>query len=607
MKIDSGIGNTRYRWWWLAAVVAFAAATRLGYLVLFRGTDPFYDHLLHDARIYHQWASALARGEAFETGVFYQAPLYPYLVGFLYRWFGPSPGVAYLFQAALGLGSLLLVHRIGRRSFDSRAGIVAAALFALYGVLVFYETKLLPTALAVFVTCLVIERMQAADASEFDGWWLAAGVVLGAAALARPNLLLLAPLVLVWIGVNRSRPWPRRLRRGLLCLAGVIAAVAPVTARNYLVAGDPVLISANAGITFYQGNNREAGGRFSATEGMSGSIFRQRDESRALAEERAGRRLTESEVSRYWLGRGLDYIREDPVRYLRLEGRKLLLALDNYEHGLEYNPAIDPNPVRFLAPLPFALILGLAVARGFSGRSVAREETPLYLLIAVQAATLLLFYVAGRYRLPAIGPLSVVAGCGAVVLWTRIHAGWKASWKPLTVGAVAATISFAPVPSAGSSLYRLQQAQALDDRGGAYVEAGRIEEAVEAYRAAIESDPDYPFAHLDLGKALRTLGDHGGAERALREAIRLAPRMGEPHFDLGVVLYETGRLEEAADAFEAALALDPTDASAGNNLIGTCLRIGRRETATETWKVMRERGLAVDPALENWLERSDER
>ena len=80
--------------------------------------------------------------------------------------------------------------------------------------------------------------------------WLAAGLVLGLGALAVASMLLLAPVALWWLR-RTSRTW----RAPLLFLLGCTLAIAPVTLRNGLVSGDWVLISRDAGLNFYIGNN----------------------------------------------------------------------------------------------------------------------------------------------------------------------------------------------------------------------------------------------------------------------------------------------------------------------------------------------------------------
>jgi hypothetical protein len=62
--------------------------------------SPFFDALLGDAHGYDEWARRIAGGEWIGTDVFYQAPLYPYFLGVIYKLFGHSLLVVRIIQAA---------------------------------------------------------------------------------------------------------------------------------------------------------------------------------------------------------------------------------------------------------------------------------------------------------------------------------------------------------------------------------------------------------------------------------------------------------------------------------------------------------------------------
>jgi 4-amino-4-deoxy-L-arabinose transferase-like glycosyltransferase len=557
--------------WGLAGIVAFAAVSRLLYLFAYR-SDPFSTYLLHDARRYHDWASALATGQVWETGAFYQAPLYPYWVAALYRIAGVEPFIVYGVQIVLGISTILLIFRIARRAYGERAALAATAIASLYGPFVFYETKLLSATAAVFFAALLVERMQDADAAKGDLGWLIAGGVLGAGALANPSILLMLALGSTWIALDRSRAASRRVRRIALFGAGVVLLVAPVTLRNYNASGEWVLISANGGLTFAHGNNPNALGVYSTPPGLSGSIEQQREESRRVAEERTGRQMGDGEVSTFWLREGLRYIVDDPVQWLALFRSKLLLAFASDEQPLEYNVRLDTNPFRWLFPLPFAVILGLAAVRiltrdGQMGPE--RAEQPLFLFLLVGAATLLGFYVSGRYRLPALPALAAVAGCGAAVLAERVVRGSRSAGAPAATLVAVAAVSFAYVPLVHGEL-RDQQ-------------------------AAI--DPLIPGRYLDLAGVLAGVGRTDEAELAILEAIRRDPSSAEAYFELGVLYVNLRRLEDAAQMFATARRLDPSSANAANNLLGTLIHLERMAEAIDLRREMDARGLPVDPSL----------
>lgn len=567
----------------LLGILAFAFAARVAYLLGYAG-DPFAVHPIHDAERYDAWARAWAAGKPFESGPFYQAPLYPFLLSLAYRAFGPSPWTAYVVQCALGVATILLVSRFAQRAYGGSAAVLAAGAAALYGTFVFHETKLLPTSLAVFLIAMLADRLQVALAEGGAGRFGSAGVLLGLAALTNPGALLAAPLVLALLIPRRE------LRGGLAFAAGIALAVLPVTAGN-ASRGEAVAISTNGGMTFWQGNNPSAVGVFANPEGFSGAIRSQREESRRLAEAESHRALTDGEVSSFWLHKGLKRLASDPLRTLRLWGAKLGFALASEEQPLEYAPRLDANPARWLMPVPFGIVLGMAALRIGRGR-VGREESALLVLLAAQLGVLLLFFVSSRYRMPALPPLLAVAGGGAAAV--------GASWRRWIPGVLVASVSLAYVPLLHAGLRDTQDAMSTCDRAAVLVASGRRDEGIAAYRRAAAIDPTYPFARLDLGINLRLAGDLTGAEAAARDTVRLAPDLADGWFFLGLVLYEEKSLGEAADAFSKAFRLRPT-AESGNNLIGTLMQLGRGDEAVPVWREMRSRGLAVDPPLERWM------
>jgi 4-amino-4-deoxy-L-arabinose transferase-like glycosyltransferase len=584
----------------LGGVLLFALLSRVAYLLWYGASDPLYGHPLHDARLYHDWAVAFVEGRDFALGSFYQAPGFPWFLGAVYALFGANPLGGYVVQSLLGLAPIVLVHRVALRAYGERAALCAAGLAALYGVYPFYETKLVSASLAVFLLALLMERLQAATTSKGIVAWILAGIVAGAACLTRPNVLLVLPLIVGLLFAQREPLLTHRVPRIAAFLVASGLLILPVTARNHRASGEWVLISSNGGLTFYHGNNPAAEGWLSAP-GMSGSVFTQREESRRLAEAAMGRTLADGVVSRFWFGRGMAFIRSNPAGYLLLEARKAFLALDDYEHGLEYNPQLDRNPVRWALPVSFAVILALAALRGFGPRRIERNETAILLVLVVQAATLLIFYAAGRYRLPMTVPLLASAGYGASMLVRRLRTERRRAVRMLAVSVLVAAVSVLKIPPGGSMRYRTLSASAVADIGLAYDLDGNHERSVVFYRDAIDRDPSYAYAHLDVARPLRRLDRLEEAEAALKRAVELAPELAPAWFELGGLYLELRRPAAAAPAFAEAFRLDPTNAAAGSNLIGTYLTLGRRAEADALWRVMIARGLEIQDDLEAWM------
>jgi len=580
--------------------LTFAAVSRLLYFFSYR-SDPFARYLIHDAKRYHEWATALATGQSWEHGAFYQAPLYPYLLALIYRVTEPTPVAPLLLQLVLGLLTVFLVFRIGARAYGEQGGLLAAAMAALYSPFVFHETKLLPASIAVFLAALLVERMQAADASRRDVGWLLVGLVLGLSALTSPGFLLMGVFGSVWLALDRPRPVARRIVRIALFGVGAGLLILPVTIRNRNASGEWVLISSNGGSTFYQGNNPNALGVFSTPPGFTGSIFTQREEGRTLAEEQMGRPLGDGEISSFYFAKGKEFLAESPVRATRLVAKKFLFAFANEEQPLEYNLRSDENPFRWLFPIPFAVVVALASLRGFPSRGEirsGRREHPILILLSVELITLLGFYVSGRYRLPAMPALAAVAGFGAISLIHTYRSGTRRVAVMASTAALIAVCSFAYVPLVQSELRNQQMAMSYLDRSSALWDSGRREEAIEATRRSIALDPVFADRHLYLARLLYEAGRTGEAEEAAREAVRRDPVFTEAVFFVGVLCVEGGRFEEAASAFRDVFNRETANDSSANNLLGVLLHLGHGDEAIEVWREMRRRGLRVDPSLD---------
>ena len=95
---------------------------------------------------------------------------------------------------------------------------------------------------------------------------------------------------------------------------------------------------------------------------------------------------------------------------------------------------------------------------------------------------------------------------------------------------------------------------------------GKLDEAVAAYRQAIQLEPTHALAHCNLGNALRKQGKLTEAVAAYHKAIRIKPDFAEAYSNLGVAFYDQRKLDKAIAAYRKAIALKPDFAEAHNNL-----------------------------------------
>src|SRR5271167_1387946 len=93
---------------------------------------------------------------------------------------------------------------------------------------------------------------------------------------------------------------------------------------------------------------------------------------------------------------------------------------------------------------------------------------------------------------------------------------------------------------------------------------GKIEEAIEECKRAIEIDPDFGNPYNDIGSYLIQLGRYDEAIPWLEQAIA-APRYEPrhfPHFNLGRAYIAKGMLTRARECFNESLRIEPNYALA---------------------------------------------
>uniref|UniRef100_A0A7C4GH10 Tetratricopeptide repeat protein n=1 Tax=candidate division WOR-3 bacterium TaxID=2052148 RepID=A0A7C4GH10_UNCW3 len=574
--------------WPVAVAVVLTLGLRLWFVLSMRG-QPFStpSPQVVDSWFYYRWALDIMKGDFLGSDVFFLRPLYPYLMAAL----GANILAIQLFQVLLAGFSCLMLWDITRRVFGRQAANPAALGFALCGILVFYTGALLYVEITVFLGLASVWLLLVASSRWWR--WLLAGLSFGLLVICRPELLVLLPAIVGWLGWKRAG-----VGRMALMTAVALAVIAIVPLRNYMVARDPVLFTAHSGINFYYGNNPDADGTWSPTAELEQGIGFSHERLKRASRIIDGRERRWSEASAHWMKKGLGFIVRQPKRFLALVGRKFLLFWADYEVPNNYYPETaraGSLPLR-LAFVSFGLIAALAVWGMVRAWKMRRQAALVYFMVAGFLVSALVFYVLSRLRAPVIPFLLSFAGFGLSELRNDL--------RRRQTGRLVLGVGLAVAVMAGSFLVPVNRsrysAQAWTQFANIWLERHRAAQAIPALNRALAADPGNISARYSLIQAyagmgrvaeaeaeLKRLAGAVGSDAAAQSALRMAaarvaiarrdyaravagyeaeltenPDNSEAWFMLGLIYIDARDLERAYECLTRAVELDPLNDAA---------------------------------------------
>lgn len=195
-------------------------------------------------------ARRLFMSEQFQGKVFYQEPLYAYLVAATYKICGTDPHWVYLWQMLLGALTNVLVFWVARRWFGSVSGGLAALLVMLSGPVLIYEMTLLRSTLTAFLTLISLHFFQKTTDSPSLRNHLILGGVAAISLLNQSYFLLFWLPALAWLAWQQRSVGRAAAMRLAAMAAAFLLACSPLFYRNAKV-GAPVFSTAGAGAMVY--------------------------------------------------------------------------------------------------------------------------------------------------------------------------------------------------------------------------------------------------------------------------------------------------------------------------------------------------------------------
>lgn len=368
------------------------------------------DILWIDGQRYVRIAKTLLLGQGFGSLEMNKisVPAQPLLIATFLGLFDGSYSAVRMGFAALGSAACVVAFRLGARVFEPRIGLVTGWILALYPLHAYTSALFeVPQSFFVLATGGAFLFLYRYSEERRKRWLFPAGALFGVSALAVPTVLPFLPWVIVWLALTEPRKsaWPVPMAAFSL---GVIAALSPWTIRNYQAYGHPILVNVAGGENFWKANNPtyfEHGKLAVALPCESGTRGEAYCAELARVQTEASEKgLSENEAILYadragWQG-GIRYMRQYPISFLQLTGRKLLTLFSPRPDAVSPASAHGSKLQLLVSALSYLPILLFGFAGIVETRHRWRSLFPVYAYLLTLTVLYSLFVPTIRYRLP---------------------------------------------------------------------------------------------------------------------------------------------------------------------------------------------------------------
>ena len=403
-------------------IFIIALSVRILYLHEIK-SSPLFHYPQVDAETYVSIARQIANGEFFHTNSlsFYQPPLYPILLAFIFKTISRDLYLIHLLQFIMGSINCVLIYYLGRLCFNRKVGLLSGLIACFYWPFIYFDGELLiPTLIIFLYLCLLLFLLKYMESGK-KSHALLAGFMLGLSTIARPNILIfgwivcplfILPLFVRLEGKKNNQIIKMKFVDLAFFLIGSCCIIAPVTLYNWTTEKSFVLISHNGGLNFYIGNSPQNERVIDIRPGEEWDAFT------AIPKiENPTIQLTGADFSRYWYRKSLNYIKYHPFDFTKNVLRKSVCFFHAYEFKRNLDIYFFKNHFSRLLRMPllsFAIICPLALL----GMYLARRRSPkillLLLFILAYGFSVVIFFVTSRYRLPVV-PIMIIFASFAIL------------------------------------------------------------------------------------------------------------------------------------------------------------------------------------------------
>ncbi len=535
-----------------------------------------------DAASYHNQAINIANNIRPEARPFWQPPLYIYSLAFIYKNFSTSIILIRVIQSLFSILTVLLTFAIARKYCNQLVAALLSIATAIYGPLLFFSSQLLPTSIAVagniaFLLCWL-------KLTEKQSWKLGllTGVILGLTALLVSNILIMIPIIFSWIIWNAIKTDNRKiwLLTGLSLLAGISLTILPVTIRNYVASKQLVLISTNAGINLYIGNNQNSADTINTRPGI--------DWNRLVATPYREGAKNDTQAEKYFKNKVFTYATQQPLLFLKglanktiqfFNGREIPRNVDIYTFT-PYSKTLQMLTWRIGSfAFPFGIIAPFALWGFFLSIKGNIRQRILISYLLIYSISVILFFPTSRYIAPIMPLFIILAGIGLTALIAK-DTNTRQRITGIGVCLFFLIILNLPITLPADSVN--YEAELHTNLGVGLQTRGKLDAAIAEYKTAISLSPKSADAYYFIGTAYRAENKNQLAIENFTHALEIRPDHDQALQDLAIEKFQQGNTNESINLLRKSLVVNPENKHAMINLAIGLLKLKKNKEA-EMW------------------------
>ncbi|MDX9701658.1 MAG: tetratricopeptide repeat protein [Candidatus Auribacterota bacterium] len=566
--IDSTQRRTLFRKTAFFLLTGVMIALRFIYLVQARH-DPGFDQFLFpdDQEYYYRMASRIADGNLTgNSGNLMRGPGYMYFLAMLFAISGKSIVFVKGVQALLGVLSGVCLYHIGKRLFGAFTGLAALAFYAFYLPILSYESTLLMESLVTFlITCGLLLFYNATDGNRRI-MFCASGFMFGWAFTCRPNNILLAFVLLLYLLVTARKTAIFPL---LFFTAGMLIAVLPLIMRNFFAGGDLLCVTTQGKLVLINSHFHDCPGI-----GWYRSAFEEKI-------------LLKSRGSMWGV---ISILSDDISRNFTSWFIKQIGKIYAYFFGFEFSQFInvyllrETIPVLRIPSVPYGVLSPLAFLGVYLvlAKKRCRQTLVLFGYTAALTFSVVIFYIIARFRQPAIPLFCLFAGYCAVTVIREPR--WR--MRSVYIVILGILLLVLNLPGVRKGFEDQFVTQSVYNRGMMYFNKQRFDEAIADFERHIKKQPKSKNTAYFLGRSYQEKGQFRIALKWLNYAVMLGDTTADTMYNIGVCYLESGNYAQAEQYVKQGLKKQQAYPAEYDTLARVYLNLGEPDKALEIWRRM---------------------